>query len=177
MQLGFQQRLQKDITEQKQLLIQLTQTNYSASVELTNTAETSLKKYDFFISHAAEDKEEIVQPLAKSIEDAGFQVWYDEFSLTWGDSLRKKIDEGLANSKYGIVIFSNNFFRKNWTEYELNGLVAREMEGHKVILPIWHKITKNEMLSYSPSLADKLALNTSTNSIDDIIAYLKKLND
>jgi hypothetical protein len=93
------------------------------------------------------------------------------------DSLRKKIDEGLVNSKYGIVIFSNNFIKigKKWTDYELNGLIAREMSGHKVILPIWHKVTKDEILSYSPPLADKLALDTSIYSIDEIVEQLKKI--
>jgi hypothetical protein len=154
----------------------LIQTNYSTTEDFQESEIIAMqKKFDFFISHASEDKDEIVRPLAEAIEKAGFQVWYDEFSLKWGDSLRKKIDEGLVNSKYGIVIFSSNFFAKKWPEYELNGLVTREMEGHKVILPIWHKVTKDEVISYSPSLADKLALNTSSLSIDEIVEQLKKL--
>ena len=110
-----------------------------------------------------------------SISNNGFEVWYDEFELKIGDSLRKKIDYGLSNANYGIVIISPSFVKKNWTEYELNGMVAREMNGHKVILPIWHKITKDEVLRFSPSLADKLALNTSIHTIDDIVENLKNL--
>jgi hypothetical protein len=174
-QLDFQQKLQRDISEQKNLLSQLINTNYSASKETQDSVKTSHKQCDFFISHATEDKEEIVRPLAEAIECAGFKVWYDEFSLTWGDSLREKIDEGLRISRYGIVIFSSNFFQKRWTNYELNGLVTREMDGHKVILPIWHKVTKDEVMSYSPSLADKLALNTSLHSIDEIVEQLKNI--
>jgi hypothetical protein len=176
-QLDFQQKLQRDIETQKNQLSQLIQTNYSTTKELQNhTVAPSQKQCDFFISHATEDKDEIVRPLAEAIEKAGFKVWYDEFSLNWGDSLRQKIDEGLSNSKYGIVIFSNWFFKKkSWTEYELNGLVNKEMDGHKVILPIWHKVTKDEVKSYSLSLADKMALNTSIHSIDDIVEELKKL--
>ena len=89
-----------------------------------------------------------------------------------GDSLRKNIDYGLSNSRYGIVIISPSFVKKNWPEYELNGMVAREMNGHKVILPIWHKISKDEVLQFSPTLADKLALNTSIHTIDDIVEQL-----
>ena len=89
--------------------------------------------------------------------------------------LRKKIDNGLAKSKYGIVIISPWFVKKNWPEYELNGMVAKEMNGHKVILPIWHKITKDEVLKFSPTLADKMALNTSIHSIGDIVNSLKEL--
>ena len=105
----------------------------------------------------------------------GFEVWYDEFELKIGDSLRKKIDAGLVNSRFGIVIISPSFVKKNWTEYELNGMVAREMNGHKVILPIWHKISKDEVLKFSPTLADKMALNTSIHSTEEIIKALKEL--
>ena len=174
-QLEFQEKLQNDIIEQTGLLSQLIQQNYSEANYLSENSENYKKQYDFFICHATEDKEDFVQPLAEAIENAGFRVWYDKFSLTFGDSLRKSIDEGLANSRYGIVILSSYFFKKKWTEYELNGLVAREMRGHKVILPIWHKITIDEILSYSPTLADKVALDTSRDSIEEIVEQLKKL--
>jgi hypothetical protein len=133
------------------------------------------KEYDFFISHSSEDKEDIVRSLAETLRENGFAVWYDEFELKVGDSLRKKIDTGLTNSRYGIVIISPSFVKKNWTEYELNGMVAKEMNGHKVILPIWHKISKDEVLKFSPTLADKMALNTSIHSTEDIVNALKEL--
>jgi hypothetical protein len=107
----------------------------------------------------------------------GYKIWYDEFQLKIGDSLRKKIDEGLKLSKYGIGVLSRDFFRKNWTEYELNGLVAREMNGVKVILPIWHNVTRDEVLSFSPTLADKVALNTAIYSLQEIATELGKLID
>ena len=78
-------------------------------------------------------------------------------------------------SKYGLVIISPSFVKKNWPEYELNGMVAKEMYGRKVILPIWHKITKDEVLNFSPSLLDKMALNTSIHSIEDILKQLLEL--
>jgi hypothetical protein len=137
------------------------------------TSSVSTKKYDFFISHATEDKDDFVRPLAEALVKAGFKVWYDEHQLKIGDSLRKNIDSGLRDSRYGIVVLSLSFFRKNWPEYELNSLVAKEMNGSKVILPIWHKVTKDEVLSYSPSLADKVALNTTAFGIHDIVAQLK----
>ncbi|MNV83673.1 TIR domain protein [compost metagenome] len=95
-------------------------------------------------------------------------VWYDEYTLRIGDSLRRSIDKGLAESKYGLIILSKAFFEKNWTQYELNGLVVKEMEGSKVILPIWHNITKNEIMRLSPSLVDKVALNSATLTVREI---------
>ncbi|HET8774208.1 MAG TPA: toll/interleukin-1 receptor domain-containing protein [Thermoanaerobaculia bacterium] len=129
-------------------------------------------QFDAFISHATEDKEDLVRPLAEKLIGSGVRVWYDEFQLKVGDSLRRNIDRGLASSRFGIVVLSPSFFEKNWPQYELDGLVAREMEGRKVILPLWHKISKNEVIARSPSLADKVALNTATYSIDELAAEL-----
>ncbi|HEY5511440.1 MAG TPA: toll/interleukin-1 receptor domain-containing protein [Prolixibacteraceae bacterium] len=124
--------------------------------------------YDAFICHASEDKEPIVRPLAIMLRKMGFYIWYDEFELRIGDSLRQSIDKGLVNSNYGIVILSKSFFAKNWPQYELNGLTAKEIDGEKVILPVWHEVTKADILKYSPPLADKIAAETSRQTIREI---------
>ena len=98
--------------------------------------------YDVFISHASEDKNEFVRPLANALIDEGMTVWFDEMTLKIGDSLRQKIDKGLANSKVGLVILSPSFIDKGWTNYELDGIVTRTVSGEQVLLPIWHEITK-----------------------------------
>jgi hypothetical protein len=92
---------------------------------------------------------------------AGVSVWYDEFSLKLGDSLRGSIDFGLANSRYGVVIFSKKFFAKHWPVQELNGLVGREVGGQKIILPIWHDVKAEEVREFSPILADRIAVQSS----------------
>ena len=129
-------------------------------------------EYDLFISHASEDKEDFVEPLVEELKKLGINVWYDQFTLKVGDSLREKIDEGLKKSRYGTVIISTSFIQKSWTGYELNSMITKEMNGHKMILPIWHKVTKNEVLDFSLALADKVALNTSIQSIDEIAKRL-----
>lgn len=131
--------------------------------------------YDAFISHASEDKEKLVKPLAAALAKLDFRVWYDEFELTVGDSLRESIDRGLATSRYGIVVLSKAFFAKNWPRYELNGLVAREMDGRKVILPIWHGVEKEDVLLFSPPLADKVAVKSSRMSVRGIAKELGKV--
>ena len=85
--------------------------------------------YDAFICHANEDKSDFVHPLAEQLKAQHVKVWYDEFSLVVGDSIRRTIDKGLKNSRFGIVILSPSLFRKNWPQYELDGLVDREMAG------------------------------------------------
>jgi hypothetical protein len=124
--------------------------------------------YDVFVSHASEDKDDFVRDFVKCLQQNGLQVWYDEFALRVGYSLRRSIDNGLKNSRYGIVVLSEAFFNKEWPQRELDGLFAREVNGEKVILPIWHKISKNEVMKFSPIIADMLALNTSNFTIEEI---------
>lgn len=126
------------------------------------------QEYDVFISHASEDKDEIVRPLAEELDQKGVQVWYDEFELSIGDSLRESIDKGLSNSEYGIVILSEAFFEKKWTQYELNSLVSRHLDEGEVILPLWHDIGKQEVMEQSPMLADLLAERVNPNNIKKV---------
>lgn len=131
------------------------------------------KDYDVFISHAGEDKSEVVRPLAHALVELGLDVWYDEFELKIGDSLRRKIDKGLVASRFGIVVLSPSFFAKGWPNYELDGLVTREIAGGRpLILPIWHRVTRADVMKYSPSLADKLARPTADVSIADLAAEI-----
>lgn len=118
------------------------------------------KAWDVFISHASEDKESFVRPLAVLLQSLGVSVWYDEFSLMPGDSLSRSLDKGLFGSEYGLVVISHYFIRKPWPEYELRGLVAREVEEDKVIIPIWLGVMRSDVIRFSPPLADKIAITT-----------------
>lgn len=131
--------------------------------------------YDVFISHASEDKDSIVRDLANALTAEGLRVWYDEFTLRIGDSLRQKIDRGLATSRVGLVVLSPSFISKGWPNYELDGIVSRSISGEQALLPIWHEITKQEVINYSPSLADKVARSTGTHTIGEIAAEIAEL--
>lgn len=124
--------------------------------------------YDVFISHASEDKDEVVRPLATALKNLGLRVWYDEFELKIGDSLRRKIDQGLSRSRFGVIVISRDFIKKGWTNYELDGLITRAVSGEQSLLPIWRNITRREVMDFSPSLADKVARNTAVDTIEDI---------
>lgn len=133
------------------------------------------REFDVFLSHASENKD-FVRPLARELTLLGVHVWFDETVLTVGESLRESIDRGLARSRFGIVVFSKEFFEKRWTSYELNGLVTREMQGRKVVLPVWHpELSHDELISYSPSMADKVALIGSQMSIRELAEELAEL--
>jgi DNA repair exonuclease SbcCD ATPase subunit len=107
-------------------------------------------QYDLFISHASQDKADFVEPLAEMLSGMGFKVWYDDFVLKLGDSISRAID-------------------KQWTERELAGLTTREVAGRKkLILPVWHNVIHEDVTEYSPTLADKKAIDTRQMNLDEI---------
>lgn len=125
------------------------------------------KSSDVFISHASEDKD-FVRPLAIALQSLGVSVWYDEFSLRLGDSLSSSIDKGLASSRFGLVVISQHFIQKHWPIQELQGLISREIGEGRVILPIWYGVTRQQVVAFSPILADKVALNTEGLTAQDV---------
>ncbi|CCF00534.1 conserved hypothetical protein (plasmid) [Sinorhizobium fredii HH103] len=139
------------------------------------TNETPLEQYDVFISHAWEDKDDFVRELAAKAIAADLKVFYDEKTLKWGDTLRRRIEAGLANSRFAVVVLSAAFFKKEWPQRELDGLFNLEIEGKSLILPIWHKISKDEVIKNAPSLSGKLALNTASLSVDEIVERLVEI--
>lgn len=128
-------------------------------------------KWDLFICHASEDKDDFVRPLAERLVSAGLEVWYDDFTLKVGDSLRRSVDEGLSKSRFGVVILSPSFFKKKWPQKELDGLVAKEIDGVDVILPVWHNVDINEVKKYSLTLSDKVAAKSS-DGLENVISKL-----
>lgn len=117
---------------------------------------------DVFISHASEDKEAIARPLAEQLRARGCTVWFDDYELVLGDSLRDKIGDGLRHSRAGVVILSPDFFAKRWPRWELDGLTARQLAGEEnVILPVLHEVQEDDVRSYSPPLADLVAAKSS----------------
>lgn len=140
-----------------------------------SASEGDDRQFDVFVSHASEDKDEVVRPLASALQAKGLRVWYNEFELKIGDSLRRKIDKGLANSRFGVIVLSQSFLRKGWANYELDGLVTRAVTGEQVLLPVWHNITKKEVIEYSPSLADKLARSTATHTVEELATEIPEV--
>jgi len=134
------------------------------------------RKWDLFICHASEDKDVVARPLAEKLSGKDLKVWYDDSTLTLGDSLRRSIDFGLARSRYGVVILSPSFFKKDWPQRELDGLTAKERNGVKVILPVWHNVDREYVLRYSPILADKLAVSTSE-GLEKVVEEILKAVD
>jgi len=135
------------------------------------------EEYDVFISHAWEDKEDFVDEFLLELTQLGVTFWYDKQRIVWGDSMRAKIDAGLTRSRFGVVIVSPNYIAegKYWTKAELDGLFQLESINGKTILPIWHNITKKEIMAYSPIIAGRLAMTTASMTPKEIAVELVTL--
>lgn len=139
--------------------------------------EPSAAEYDVFVSHAWEDKEGFVDEFVNSLRELGLQVWYDTSEIKWGDSMRKRIDDGLKKSRFGVAVLSPNYIAegKYWTKAELDGLFQLESIGGKTLLPIWHNLNKADVMAFSPIIASKLAMTTATMTPQEIAKKLQEL--
>lgn len=134
-------------------------------------------QYDVFVSHAWEDKDSFTDEFVEELRKMNLRVWYDTSQIKWGDSMRAKIDDGLKKSKFGVVVLSPNYIRegKYWTKAELDGLFQLESVNGKMLLPVWHNLTKKEVMAYSPIIAGKLAMNTASMTPSEIAVELAEL--
>lgn len=138
--------------------------------EFLETVSGDEPEYDVFVSHAWEDKADFVEAFVQALKDREIKVWYDKSKIKWGDSMRARIDDGLRKSKFGVAILSPNYIAegKYWTKAELDGLFQMESINGKTLLPIWHNLTKKQVMDYSPILASKLAMTTATMTAEEI---------
>jgi len=113
-------------------------------------------QYDVFISYASEN-EDFARSLSDALQQRGKRVWFDK-NMAVGDSVRRSIDNGLANSRFGVPIISQAYLKKEWTKKELDALFSKENRGQKVILPVWYDIDEELIRRHSPMLADRKAI-------------------
>lgn len=113
-----------------------------------------------FISHDSRDKMSIAEPIALQLQRFMCPVWYDQFSLRVGDSLRESIEAGLKECHKCIIVLTPNFLNnKGWSKREYDSIFTREIvEQKKVILPVWYEISAQDVYQFSPILADRVAV-------------------
>lgn len=133
------------------------------------------RTWDVFISHASEDKAAVAIPLAEALQVRGVTAWLDKAELRIGESLRRRIDRGLAASRFAVVVLSPSYFAKGWPQYELDGIVTLSVSGKQNLLPIWHDLSHADVLEKSPTLADKLARSTTDTDIEAIADEIAEL--
>lgn len=167
----------KRVIDEYQIQIKELQQLVSDGLTHSVVSKKNTEEYDVFISHAWEDKADFVDEFVNELKKLGLKVWYDKDRMKIGDSMRERIDNGLSKSRYGIVVLSPDYIAesKYWTKKELNGLFQMETINGKTILPIWHKLTKKQVVEYSPIIADRLALTTADYTPEEIAIKIKEL--
>lgn len=117
-------------------------------------------KYDVFITHALEDQQEVVKPLADRLHEAGLRVWYSGRDMRLGQPLNDVImNKIIPASRFGVVVMSGHYFQSEWGRKELNALYAMEgMRNEQIILPIWHNVDEMQIKVQLPYLEDRFAI-------------------
>lgn len=128
------------------------------------------EKYHLFVSYASEDKD-FVRELVGALKGQGLNVWYDETEVKVGDIIVDKVNEGLSQSSYGIIVLSEDYFKKGWPQYEKRILIHQYIEDNKILFPIWHKIDKKRVKENDPHLASIFSLK-STFSLQSIVSQI-----
>ena len=143
--------------------------NGVSSVSVPRYQANMLPEYDVFISHANKDKEEFVDELNESLKKLGIKIFYDKEALEWGDNWKDRILNGVKKAEFAIIVISENFFDREWTEKELTEFLSRQnRNGQKIILPILHNISVDQLKEKYPSVADIQAIDSSKYSCDTI---------
>jgi hypothetical protein len=115
-------------------------------------------RWDFFISHASEDKNSVARPLAEALRALNQRVWFDELTIKAGDSLEDVIAQGTQASVFGIAVVSPRFFGRRWTEAELTALEQKRM------FLVLHDMDAEDLAKLRPSLAKRLCLRSEIGS-------------
>ena len=138
-------------------------------VEVPKYQAKTLPEYDVFISHANKDKEDLIEELYQSLQKLGISIFYDKESLEWGDNWKERILNGTKKAEFAIIVISENFFDREWTERELSEFLNRQnRNGQKLILPIVHNITMQQLQEKYPNVADIQAINSKDYTCDQI---------
>jgi hypothetical protein len=137
--------------------------------------KSKLEKPVAFISHDSRDKEGIAKPIAIALSKLMCPVWFDELTLKVVDRLRESIERGLKECKKCVLVLSPNFLdNTGWTKVEFNSIFTRElMEQTDFVLPVWAGVTKQQVFNYSPSLADRVAVDWSL-GVDEVVRRLHR---
>ena len=145
------------------------------NTQQNNEVKTMRKQYDVFISHANKDKLDYVDSLYMAIRKLGVNIFYDSEVLSWGDDWKKVLLDGTEQSEFAIIVISENFFGREWTERELEEFLKRQnTSGQKIVLPLLHNVSLDMLKEKYPSLADIQCIDTVRYSKEDITVLFAK---
>jgi len=129
-----------------------------------------------FICHASEDKE-LARRIAIDLHAAGIDTFFDEWEIKAGESLRRKIDEGIETCTHFIVLLTPTSLGKSWVNAEMDAGFVKNVSGHSVFIPLRYQLDAAHL---PPLLAGLLSPEIRTydedikSLIDDIQGLTRK---
>ncbi len=133
------------------------------------------KEYDLFLSHANADKLAFVDDLYSTLSLLKVNIFYDKEELSWGDNWKDRLIEGVDKSEFAIIVISNEFFGREWTEKELNEFLQRQnTSGQKIILPLLYGIDYEDVKNHYPDLEYIQSLKVDGNTNEKIALLFAK---
>jgi hypothetical protein len=128
--------------------------------------------FDVFLAYAWQDSSQFAQDLANALQAHNLRVWLDQEQVQMGDDLFQKIDEGMDQSRYGLVILSPHFFNSAWSSRELDALIKRESKGSPSILPIWYGVSEEDVIQHVPALASRIAIRATEEDVEEMASAI-----
>ena len=103
-----------------------------------------------FLSHNSNDKK-FVRRLGKALSKKGIKVWIDEAEIKTGESLLRKISEGIRDMEYLAVVLSPNSVSSSWVQKELETATTLEIKNKRLkVIPILQSLRLRRRV-YPPS--------------------------
>lgn len=122
------------------------------------------RQFDVFLSHAGPNTD-TGQALYDELTARGLTPWFDGAELRLGESITRQIDLGIARSKVGVILVTQELLEgRYWTEREMGAF----MSTRKRIIPVLDGPTFDDLGTYSPLLVDLKGLSTENMGFDEI---------
>ncbi|MCS5502758.1 toll/interleukin-1 receptor domain-containing protein [Lysinibacillus sp. A4] len=191
----YKGRLAKEQEKQFKTMLKSMESQTSTNVEYLNSYSEMSKKlnelsldikhsvkdkeiieFDVFLSHSSLDKDIFVSELSEKLSNKGLKVFEDVKVFKIGQSQTDMMNMGILNSRFVVIFLSKNFIESGWSQYEFKSFLNREInEKRVIILPIWHDVSVDEVRQYNPYIVDKYALNTSKQTLDEMVNQIHQV--
>nr|XP_023891406.1 TMV resistance protein N-like [Quercus suber] len=112
----------------------------------SSTSSTSQWKYDVFLSFRGEDtRYKFTDHLYKALVQKGIVTFRDDEKLERGKSISSKLLQAIEESRFAIVILSENYATSSWCLDELAKIIECEKELGMTVFPIFHYVDPSDV--------------------------------
>jgi hypothetical protein len=110
------------------------------------------------------------RPIAEGLMANGVNTFFDEWSIEPGDSLRRRIEAGIAGANYFVALISENSLQSEWVQTELDMALIAKIEGQSRLVPLFFGIQPERA-----PLSIRSVTGITVEGIDDTVRRLVSL--